>query len=437
MDVLPSQTARRSAQLAVYCLSDATNFYSSCELIFRPDLRGKPVIVLSSNDGAIVALSAEAKALGIPKFEPYFKVAHLVRKHNVAVFSSNFQLYGDISSRIVATIAPFASEMEPYSIDEQFSSLHGMHVDLKAYGHEMKNRVWEHVRIPICVGISKSKTLAKLANNAAKKIPNAHGVCVLDSSDKWDWVLRRCKTTDVWGVGKQLGARLQEMGIHTAYELANADTKAVRRRSSVNLERTIEELNGHPAFELEQQPPSKKQIYVTRSFGNKIAELAPILEAISGHAAAVADKVRKQNHLAVALQVFIHTSPHKGGYHNASTVVQLPYPTNDTREIVKLARRTAAQLYARSDGKGHLYAKAGVGVIEMVDKKYHQYDLLHGGQSQHSDMLMKVVDDIKATQGKSAIFLGAQGVDAKTAVKHEFSSPAYTTKWQDIPIIKC
>ena len=312
----------------------------------------------------------------------------------------------------------------------------GKSEDLKIFSLEIKKRIWDHVRVPVCVGIAPSKTLAKFANNAAKKIPSASGVCVLDTPEKWDWVLKRCKATDVWGVGKKLGRRLEEVGVHTAYQLAKADPKYIRRRSSVNLERTIEELNGKVAFELEEHPPSKQQIYVTRSFGSKTSELIPILEAVSGHAAAVAEKVRSQNHLAVALQVFIHTSRFKGTFHNASTIVQLPFPTNDTREIVGLVRRTAASLYDRSGGNVHLYAKAGVGVVQMVDKKYHQYDLLSGGQSQKSDSLMRVLDDIKETQGKDSIFLGAQGVTMKTAVRHEFSSPQYTTKWSDIPLVR-
>ena len=382
-------------------------------------------------------MTPAAKELGIPKFQPYFKVKHIVEKHDVAVFSSNFQLYGDICARVLATLAPFASDIEPYSVDENFLLIPANVGDLVEYGHEIKRRLWDHVRVPVCVGTAPSKTLAKLANNAAKKIPSANGVAVLDTPAKWDWVLKRCKATDVWGVGKQLGARLTEVGIHTAYELAKADPKFIRKRSSINLERTVEELNGKAAFELEQNPPSKKQIYVTRSFGTKTSELDPVLEAVSGHASMVADKARRQNHLAIAIHVFIQTSAFNGKFHNASDVVQLPYPTNDNREIVGLARNTAMRLYARGKGKGHMYAKAGVGVIEMVDKKYYQYDLLDGGQSGRSDELMKVLDAIKATQGKEAIFLGAQGVAKKTAVRHEFSSPAYTTRWSDIPIVKC
>jgi DNA polymerase V len=423
----------------MYALVDANSFFASCHAVFRPDLRGKPVIALSSNDGAIVAMTAEAKALGIPKFQPYFKVKALVEKYNVAIFSSNFQLYGDLSARVVATLSPFASEYEVYSVDESFLSKTGMQGDMASYGREMKKRVWDHVRIPVYVGMAPSKTLAKLANHAAKKIPSSGGVAVLDTPAKWDWVLKRCKTTDVWGVGKKLGARLAEVGIYTAYELAHGDPKFIRRRSSVNLERTVEELNGKAAFELEQHPPSKKQIYVTRSFGTKTQELTPILEAVSGHAALVADRARSQNHLAGAIHVFIQTSPHKGTFHNASEVVQLPYPTHDNREIVGSARRTAAALYARGNvsNEAHLYAKAGVGVVEMVDKKYYQYDLLSSGPSEHSDQLMEVLDAIKASQDKEATFLGTQGVTKKTAVRHEFSSPAYTTRWSDIPRINC
>ena len=199
----------------MYSLVDGNAFFANAHAIFRPDLRGKAIIVLSSNDGAIVAMTPAAKELGIPKFQPYFKVKHIVEKHDVAVFSSNFQLYGDICARVLATLAPFASDIEPYSVDENFLLIPANVGDLVEYGHEIKRRLWDHVRVPVCVGTAPSKTLAKLANNAAKKIPSANGVAVLDTPAKWDWVLKRCKATDVWGVGKQLGARLTEVGIHS------------------------------------------------------------------------------------------------------------------------------------------------------------------------------------------------------------------------------
>lgn len=418
-------------------LVDGDAFFCAAHTVFRPELRNTAICVLAANDGAIVSLTPQAAALGIPKFEAYFKVKHLLEKHNVNVFSSNFALYGEMSARVLATLTPFADEIFPYSVDESWLLVQDRNIDMTAYGQEMKRRVWEHVRIPVSVGGGPTKTIAKIASRAAKKIPAVNGCAVLDIPTKWEWVLKRCKTTDVWGVGKKLGARLEDIGIHTAYELAKADPKMIRKRSSVNLERTVEELNGQVAYEVDQEPVNKKQIYVTRSFGTKTSDLHSILEAVSGHAALVADKVRQQNHLAVAIHVFIQTSPFRGGFISATDIVQLDYPTNDTRDIVSLARKTAERLYRRGESKGHLYAKAGVGVVEMVDKRYYQYDLLTGGQSPHSDRLMKVLDEIKQTQGKSSIFLGAQGVTPKTEYRHDFPSPAYTSKWSDIPVIKC
>ncbi len=390
-------------------------------------------MVLSNNDGFVVARSREAKALGISDLEPIFKIERLLRQHGVAIFSSNYPLYGDISDRVMQTLKDFSPRIEVYSIDEVFLDLSGMPYDMKALGTEIKARTWNEVKMPVGVGIAPSKTLAKLANHAAKKIPKCQGVCVLDEPHKWEWLLKRIPVMGVWGIASRLGRRLGDMGIQTAWDLATANPKIVRRASNVNLERTIEELNGRPCLALEEVPPAKKQIYCTRSFGRKATTLQPVLEAISLYATRAAEKLRAQHHIALAIHVFIHTSPFEPNYFSASNMARLPYPTDDSREIVALARAEVAKLYR----PGYAYMKAGIGLVEVVDKRFYQHDLLHGGQSAKSEKLMKTLDEINRRQGKGVVFLGAQGVSKPWSMRQKYKSPEYTTKWRELPVVRC
>ena len=416
----------------MFALVDCNSFYASCEQVFRPDLRGRPVVVLSNNDGFVVARSKEAKALGIGDLQPFFKVEPLLRRNSVTIFSSNYPLYGDLSNRVMYTLKNFSPHIEVYSIDEMFLSLRGMRDETGQFGREIKNCLWAHVRMPVSVGSAPTKTLAKMANRTAKKIPKMGGVCALDEPYKWEWVLRRVPVTAIWGVAGRMAKRLAGLDIRTAWDLASANPKIVRRRSNVCLERTIEELNGRPCLELEGLPPDKKQIYCTRSFGKKARELRPVLEAVSLYAARAAEKLRAQKHLALAMHVFIHTSPFKPNFHAASDVVKLPYPTDDTRLITALARDTATRLYS----PGHAFLKAGIGLIEIVSRKHYQFDLLHPGQPEKSDRVMRVMDAINKSEGRGTLFLASQGVSKPWYMRQQFTSPQYTTKWSELPVIK-
>lgn len=413
-------------------LVDCNSFYASCEQIFRPDLRGKPVVVLSNNDGFVVARSREAKALGIPDLEPFFKIEKLLRQHDVAIFSSNYPLYGDISDRVMTTLQTFSPRIEVYSIDEMFLDLAGMPDDLSVLGREIKDRVWQSVRMPVGVGIAPSKTLAKVANHAAKKIPKCKGVCVLDAPHKWEWLLKRMPVTGVWGIAKRLARRLEDLRIYSAWDLATANPKVVRRTSSVGLERTIEELNGRPCLGLEDVPPAKKQIYCTRGFGNRADKLAPIQEAVALYASRAVDKLRAQHGLVTNLHVFLHTSPFEPNFVSASTTAQLPYPTDDVRLVAGLARRTVAELYR----PGNQYVKAGVGMIDILDRRHHQFDMLESGQSLKSDKLMTTLEAIKKRHGKGAVFLAAQGIRQPWYMRQRFRSPEYTTRWEQLPMVR-
>lgn len=414
-------------------LVDCNSFYASCEQVFRPDLRGKPVVVLSNNDGCVVARTKEAKALGIPDLQPFFKIEHLLKQRDVAIFSSNYPLYGDFSNRVVQVLQEFSPHFEVYSIDEVFLSLQGISAPLQECAAEIRARVWQYLRLPVSVGVAPSKTLAKLANRVAKQIPKCAGVCLLDEPYKWEWVLRRSPVSAIWGVGRRTAKRLADLKLYSAWDLARANAKQVRRYSSVCLERTIAELNGHACLSLEELPPAKKHIYCSRSFGKKVYTLDAVLEGISLYAARAADKLRQQKHLALMLHVLMHTSPFEPDYHSVSAVAKLPYPTDDTRIITALAKRTAKQLY--TSGKGFL--KAGVGLLDLQSKVNQQFDLLSPGQNERADNCMKILDLVNQRYGRGTLFFGAQGIERSWYMRQQYLSPQYTTRWDEIPKVRC
>jgi len=414
----------------MFALVDCNSCYASCEQIFRPDLRGKPVVVLSNNDGCMIARSAEAKALGLPAFAPYFKYKDELEKHQVAVFSSNYPLYGDISNRVMTTLRDFSPRVEVYSIDEMFLDLTGLIDDHHDLSQRIRQTLWRNVRMPVGVGVAPTKTLAKLANRAAKKITRCNGVAVFSKPVHWEWMTRRTAVTDVWGVGKRIGARLNGIGIHSAFDLATANPKWLRRHFGVVLERTVEELNGRPALALEEHPPAKKQIYVTRSFGRPLTELEPILQAVSLYASRAAVKLRQQNHRVRALHVFLHSSPFKPNYIGRSTAVSLPGPTNDTSVLIRECRAAIRKIFV--DGE---FIKAGVGLIDVVDDRFYQSDLWTPEQSQHSQNVMNLMDRINGRYGRGSVMLAAEGIERRWYMRQEFRSPSYTTRWHDIPSI--
>ncbi|CAA0093999.1 Protein UmuC [Zhongshania aliphaticivorans] len=387
------------------------------------------MVVLSNNDGFVVARSKEAKLLGIPDLTLYCKVASLLKKHQVTVFSSNYPLYGDMSANVMSLLKTYSPHIEVYSIDEMFIQFMGMPSDLKELGQSIKKRIWKETRLPVCVGLASSKTLAKAANHAAKKVPVLNGVCQITREDQREWVLKRMPVDKVWGIGRRLKIQLNDMQIYTAWELANANTKLLRRRFSVNLERTVAELNGEPCLKLEEHPPAKRQIYCTRGFGVKATSLPPIKEAISLYASRAAEKLRQQQGLATTLHIFIQTSPYDKHYYSRSTVVQLPYPTDDTRILSQYAKYAVTGLYK----PGFSYLKAGVGIIEMVDRKFLQNDMFELGQPKQTDRLMTLLDGVNRRYGRGTLQLAGEGVQKKWFMRQQYRSPSYTTKLSEIP----
>jgi DNA polymerase V len=412
-------------------LVDCNACFASCEQIFRPDLRGKPVVVLSNNDGCIVAKNREARALDIPDLAPYFQVKELLARHNVHVFSSNYELYGDISRRVMTLLEGFGSAIEIYSIDEAFLNLDGF-PNLPGHGKAIKQACWREQRMPVCVGIAPTKTLAKLANHIAKKSGKLEGVCVMERPDEWRKVFRKLPVNKVWGVGSRIATRLALWGIHNVEELRQANTKSLRRGFGVVLERTVRELNGEPCLALENQPTPKQQIFCSRSFSHKVTSQHDLNESIATHAMRAAEKLRRQNSVAGCVYLLIQTSRFQENYYGNSASLPLPFPTNDSRNIVKAALELSARIYR----PGHAYARSGVGLLDLAGAGFHQQDLFTSGQAPRSQVMMEAIDRINRRYGQETLFLARQGVQRSWRMSRSMKSPAYTTRLQDLPVVR-
>lgn len=416
----------------IFALVDCNNFYASCEKLFRPDLADTPVVVLSNNDGCVVARSKEAKALGIKMGIPIFKIQAQIRQHGIQVFSSNYSLYADMSDRVMRTLEDMAPKVEIYSIDEAFLDLTGIQsaISLVDFGQQVKHTIDRWIGIAVCVGIAPTKTLAKLANHAAKKYPATQGVVDLTDRNRQRKLLALTPVEDIWGVGRRLSVRLQAMGINTALDLANTSAKLIRQQFSVVLERTVRELNGESCIALEQIPATKKQIICSRSFGARVTSLVQMRQAVCQHATRAAEKLRKERQQAKLLSVFIRTSPYQNNtpqYSNALTA-ELPRPSNDTRDLIQLSIRLLDQLWR----DGYDYAKAGVVLSDFYDIGTYQVGLFDQPSAHtNSRQLMHVVDEINHS-GLGKVFFARQGIKKDWAMKREHLSPAYTTRWNGL-----
>lgn len=414
----------------MYALIDCNNFYASCERVFNPSLNGKPVVVLSNNDGCVIARSTEAKALGIPMAEPAYKLKELIEKNQVTVFSSNYVLYGDMSHRVMTTISEFAPEMEIYSIDEAFLLLDGFQlIDLKAYGEKVVTTTTRNTGIPVSMGIAQTKTLAKAANRFAKKYPNYKSVCVINTDEKREKALKLLDIGDVWGIGRQYATKLRYYSINTAWDFTQRTRSWVRHTMGVVGERTWLELRGTPCVEMDRST-SKKSICTSRSFGERLTELEPISEAIANFAASCAEKLRKQKSLASVLMIFIHTNPHATNQPQYSNqkVIKLPVATNDSTELISFALQGLKSIYK----KGYRYKKGGVIVSEIVPERPLQGNLFDTKDREKFNKVMTVMDNLNASYGNQKVKIAAQGFDRKWKLKNEKLSPCYTTKLEDV-----
>jgi DNA polymerase V len=411
---------------------DCNNFYASCERVFDPSLKGKPIVVLSNNDGVVVARSDEAKKIGITGFQPYFKVKELIEKYDVKVFSSNYTLYGDMSHRVMRTLEQFSPDVEIYSIDEAFIYFDGFtNYDLNEYAREIRKTVEKWTGIPVTIGIASTKTLAKVANRFAKKNKDVYnGVLNIFDSPDIDEYLKKTEINDVWGVGRQYTKLLTRYGIETAFDLKNANEKWIRKKMTVVGARTQNELKGIPNIQMEYEVPPKKAIVSSRSFGKLVTDKQQLKEAVSTYVTRAAEKLRKQNSIVNLITVFIRTNPFKEENQYANSIhVQLPAPTDATAEMIKYALKGLDKIFL----DGYRYQKAGVMLSGIVTGGGNQTTIF---DTENRDKLKKIsyiIDSVNKKMNTEAIYYASSGIKKNWSMKRNLKSPHYTTDWKQIP----
>lgn len=410
---------------------DCNNFYASCERVFNPSLNGKPVVVLSNNDGCVIARSNEAKALGIKMGVPAYQIKDLVDSNQVTAFSSNYTLYGDMSGRVMSMLAELAPELEVYSIDEAFLNMDGIQ-DLQSLGTKMVNQVTRGTGIPVSLGIAPTKTLAKVANKFAKKYPAYNQLCIIDTDEKRIKALQLTEIGDIWGIGRRQAAKLEQQGVKTAYDFTQLSGAWVRKNMTVVGERTWKELRGISCIDMESAPPAKKQICTSRSFGKMLTDIEPMAEAIATHASTCARKLRKQKSYAMSLMVFIHTNNFREDLPQywKNTVVHLPVPSNDTQEIVHYALTALKSIFMQ----GYQYKKAGVIITEITQGA--QLGLFDSTNREKHERLQQAIDKINGEHSQR-VKLAIQGMGREWKLKQEQLSGRYTTDINQIININC
>ena len=416
----------------MFALADCNNFFASCERAFRPDLQGRPVIVLSNNDGCAIARSNEAKALGIRMGDPYFKIRHIVEKHNVAVFSGNMALYGDMSQRVRWVLEEFAPAIEVYSIDEAFLDLRGLKgIDFDSYAKAISARCRKMTTIPVSVGIAPTKTLAKVASKLCKQYPKLNGGCYMHRPQDIEKVLKKYPVEDVWGIGRRSVQKLHARYVRTAYDFISLPEEAVRKMMGVTGVRTWKELQGIPCIGFEDGFDARQSICVSRSFSTEIYDCGELREQIANFASAVAQKLRKQHSLTCEIAVFAYTNRFKEDLPqtHASFLVTFPTPTSEQREIVIAAASAVKEIFR----KGYGYKKAGViatRVTDMSDAVRSIFEDADASEKEHR--ITSALDAINRTYGDGTLKLAVQG-SGKIRNTSEKQSPHYTTRWNEIP----
>ena len=416
----------------MFALADCNNFFASCERVFRPDLQGKPVIVLSNNDGCAVARSNEAKALGIKMGDPFFKIRHIVEKNGVAVFSGNMALYGDMSQRVRWVLEEYAPAIEVYSIDEAFLDLRGLSgIDFDSYAKKISADCWRLTSIPVSVGIAPTKTLAKIASKLCKQYPKLRGGCYMHRPQDIEKVLRKFPIQDVWGIGRRTSVKLSGMGVKTAWDYIQLPEHAVRKMFALPGLKTWKELRGIPCIEFEDGFEAKQSICVSRSFSKEIGEIEELSEQIANFASSMAEKLRQQKSVASEMMVFAYTNRFKDNEPQTygNSLVHFDQPTNDQRTIVSKAVAAAHELYRR----GYGYKKAGVVatyIIQECDVVHSLFEEPEMLEREHR--ITSAMDVINGTFGKGTVKLATQG-SGRIKSSSEKQSPHYTTLWTDIP----
>jgi DNA polymerase V len=419
-----------SSKPPAFALIDCNSFYASCERVFRPDLARTPIVVLSNNDGCVIARSADAKPF-VKMGAPYFQIKHTLRQHGIVPFSSNYALYGDMSQRVMSVIESMVPAVEVYSIDEAFADLTGMPESFEALGRRIRAQVLRSTGIPVGVGIAGTKTLSKLANHAAKRWQNqSGGVVDLRDQVKRDWVLKKCEVSDVWGIGRRMTLHLQGMGIQTAWDLAHADAWMLRQKFSVVIEKTARELAGTPCLELDEPDPPKQEICCSRMFGERLTELAPIREAVATYMMRASEKLRAQNSLCKKIRVSIRTgmfNPDEAKYAKG-VVVELPYHTDDVRLLTRAAVDALPHLFR----EGFKYSKAEVLLMGLCQRGEFTGDLFAAQQSASAGKVMGVLDEINGRWGRGTLRTGGVPVNPDWGMRRAMMSRSFTTRVDEL-----
>jgi len=417
-------------------LVDCNNFYVSCERLFQPKLEGKPVVVLSNNDGCVVSRSQEVKDLGLKMAVPWFQMKDIAERHGIIALSSNYTLYADISNRVMRLLSRYCPDQEIYSIDESFLDLTGM-ADLTSYAQTIRGTIRQRIGIPVCVGIAPSKTLAKLANHVAKKQKQYHGVCDFNAMTArvLDNLLARIRVGEVWGVGRHSAERLQQMGINTVLELKYSPAKRVRAGFGVVMERIVAELNGEACIGLDEITPPRQQIICSRSFGMAVSLLEDLKQAVIAYTTRAAEKLRGQQSLAGGIQVYIRTNPHKENESQYQPTMLLPLfePTDDTRLLCRAALSALRQIYR----SGYAYQKAGVMLTEIIPASARPRTLFEDvAAQQKSASLMSALDRINSRMGSGTLQLLGEGVRKSWSMRRGNVSQRYTTDWNELAVVR-
>ncbi|HBX4612874.1 TPA: translesion error-prone DNA polymerase V subunit UmuC [Klebsiella pneumoniae] len=417
----------------MFALCDVNSFYASCETVFRPDLKGRPVVVLSNNDGCVIARSPEAKPF-VKMGEPYFKQKDIFRRHGIIAFSSNYELYADMSNRVMTTLEELSPRCEIYSIDEAFCDLTGVRNcrDLTDFGKEIRETVLRRTHLTVGVGIAQTKTLAKLANHAAKQWQRqTGGVVDLSNLERQRKLMALLPVDEVWGVGRRISKKLEAMGIKTVLQLADTDIRFIRKHFNVVLERTVRELRGEPCLGLEEFAPVKQEIVCSRSFGGRITEYHEMRQAICSYASRAAEKLRGEHQYCRFISAFVKTSPFAQNepYYGNSASVKLLTPTQDSRDIITAATKCLDAIWR----DGHRYQKAGVMLGDFYSQGVAQLNLFDdNAPRKNSEKLMEVLDHLNAKDGRGTLYFAGQGIQTAWQMKREMLSPRYTTRYRDL-----
>lgn len=416
-------------------LVDCNNFYASCERLFQPELQHRPIVVLSNNDGCVIARSDEAKELGIEMGAPSFLIESILKQHNISVFSSNYTLYGDLSDRVMTTLSQFADQVEVYSIDEAFLNLASFRQDnLTNYAHTIRNTVMQHTGIPVSIGMAPSKTLAKIANRLVKKRNKQLGVYCIDSLEKMQFALQNTPVKDIWGIGSQHTKLLTRNGFITAWDLSRAPEEWIRKNLSVVGQRMYNELKGTSCITFEEMPPKKKMVCVARGFGKVLSDKNEVMEALANFTAMVAAKLRSEQLVTNTLQIFVQTNAHRAQepQYFRSLTIQLPVATNSTNELIYHARQGFESIYR----PGYNYSKTGCTAMELIPATEIQSNIFDSENRARNSQLMQVLDKVNRSFGKNTVRFALQGFSSRWKLRQLKLSPCYTTRIDEVLTIK-